>query len=234
MTTATLLAVSHGTSSPTGAAAVAALVRAVADADGAPRVAEAFVDVQQPDVPTTLGELGTGAPVVVVPLLLSAGFHVHVDLREAADEARAAGQEVRIAAAMGPDERLVTVLARRLADAGLEEDDAVVLAAAGSSDARALGDCETVAKALSTELGRPVTLSYISAAKPRVAAAVATAREEGRRVVVASYLLAPGYFAELAAAAGGDATTAPLLTADGPVPPELVELVLDRYRAVLG
>ena len=231
MATATLLAVSHGTSSPTGAAAVAALVEAVAAVDGAPRVEPAFVDVQQPDVPTTLAAVGNGLPVVVVPLLLSAGFHVHVDLREAADEAEAAGQEVRIAGAMGPDDRLVAVLARRLEEAGLREDDAVVLAAAGSSDSRALDDCETVAKALSTHLRRPVTLSYISAAKPRVAAAVAAAREEGRRVVVASYLLAPGYFADLAAEAGGDVTTEPLLTAEGPVPPELVALVLDRYRA---
>jgi hypothetical protein len=63
--------------------------------------------------------------------------------------------------------------------------------------------------------------------------AVAAARAEnpGARVVVASYLLAPGFFADLAAKAGGDVTTAPLLVADEPAPAELVDVVVDRYEA---
>jgi hypothetical protein len=53
-------------------------------------------------------------------------------------------------------------------------------------------------------------------------------------VVVASYLLAPGYFADLAAGAGGDITTDPLLVAGGPVAEELVDIVLERYAAASG
>jgi sirohydrochlorin ferrochelatase len=226
-----LLAVSHGTASPSGAAAVEALVAAVA-ARAAVEVHPGFVDVQQPDVPTVLGALTPGRGSVVVPLLLSAGYHVHVDL--AADASRASGTVV--AAALGPDDRLVAVLAARLADAGLAPDDVVVLAAAGSSDARAVADCVEMARRLGEVLARHVSVGFISAALPRLADEVATTRaaHPGRRVVVASYLLAPGYFADLAAAAGADLTSAPLLVAGRQVPDELVDIVLERYAAASG
>ncbi len=224
-----LLAISHGTSSPSGAAAVAALVEAVAQARPEVAVAGGFVDVQQPDVPTVLGGLPAGAPAVVVPLLLSAGYHVHVDLAQDA----AAVEGVTVAPALGPDDRLVELLARRLAEAGLRHDDAVVLAAAGSSDARALADCVETAHRLANVLRRSVTVGYISAAGPRLADAVAATRAAHPhcRVVVASYLLAPGYFADLAAAAGADVTSAPLLAAGASPPTELVEIVLERHAA---
>ncbi|WP_344245985.1 sirohydrochlorin chelatase [Isoptericola hypogeus] len=238
-----LLAVSHGTSSSVGANAVATLVDGVAarlaggaTGDGAPGdavpVHAGFVDVQQPDVPTSLAALA-GRTTVVVPLLLSAGYHVHVDLREDVDAAVGGGHDVTLGGALGPDDRLVDVLERRLADAGLRGDDVVVLAAAGSSDARATADCETTAARLAERLGRPVRVGYIANATPRVHEVVDEVREErpGRRVVVASYLLAPGFFADLAAKAGGDVTTAPLLVAGEDAPAELLDTVVDRYLA---
>lgn len=223
-----LLAISHGTSSASGQAAVAALVSAVAGSSGELSVRPGFVDVQQPDVPTVLGALPSGRVSVIVPLLLSAGYHVHVDLAEIADAAGAT-----VAAALGPDDRLVRLLARRLAEAGLASDDAVVLAAAGSSDPRAVADCVETARRLGVVLNRPVSVGFISAALPRLPDEIATARaaHPGRRVAVASYLLAPGYFAGLAARAGGDIVTGPLLLPDEPVPTELVDIVLDRYAA---
>ena len=60
---------------------------------------------------------------------------------------------------------------------------------------------------------------------------VAEARESGRRVVVATYLLAPGYFADLLIRSDADAVTAPLLDA-GPPDPRLVQLVVDRYESM--
>lgn len=223
-----LLAVSHGTSSPSGQAAVASLVAAVTGSRPELAVHEGFVDVQQPDVPTVLDGLPAGRRSVIVPLLLSAGYHVHVDLAEVADATGAT-----VAAALGPDDRLVRLLARRLAEAGLAGDDIVVLAAAGSSDARAVADCVETARRLGEMLNRTVSVGFISAALPRLADEVATARaaHPGRRVVVASYLLAPGYFAGLAARAGGDVTSEPLLAPDAPAPAELVDLVLDRFTA---
>lgn len=234
MTAPALLAVSHGTASATGAGAVATLVEAVAARLPDLPVHAGFVDVQQPDVPTCLAAL-RDAPSgsVVVPLLLSAGYHVHVDLREDVDAAVAAGDDVTLGGALGPDDRLVDVLERRLAEAGLRDDDTVVLAAAGSSDARAVADCEATAARLSERLDRPVAVGYIANATPRVHEVVDAARAErpGRRVVVASYLLAPGFFADLAARAGGDVTTAPLLVAHEDAPTELVDVVVERYQA---
>ena len=231
--TATLLAVSHGTSSASGQEAVAALVDAVAESMPGRHVTGGFVDVQQPDVPASLDALDEGAEAVIVPLLLSAGYHVHVDLvREAASSER----PTRIARALGPDDRLVDVLVRRLDEAGVTEDDVVVLGAAGSSDARAVADCRTVAARLGERIGRPVEAAFISAATPRLEDAVAAARaaHPGRRVVVSTYLLAPGYFATLARRAGADLATRPLLVRGEEPPAELVEIVRDRFLAIDG
>ena len=84
---------------------------------------------------------------------------------------------------------------------------------------------------LAAELGRPVTVGFLSAAEPRLEQAVERARTESpdRRVVIASYLLAPGYFQSLVHRAGGDVATDPLLI-DGQAPPwELVDVVIDRF-----
>ncbi len=234
MAAPTLLAISHGTSSPVGATAVATLVDAVAARleDEVP-VRAGFVDVQEPDVPTCLD--GLRGRTVIVPLLLSAGFHVHVDLRREIDDAVGSGADVALAGALGPDGRLVDLLARRLAGAGLAAGDVVVLAAAGSSDARAVADCERTGALLAERTGHPVSVGFIANATPRVPDVVARARTEhpGARVVIASYLLAPGYFQTLAERAGADVTTGPLLLADAEAPRELVDIVIERYRVTV-
>lgn len=236
---AVLVGASHGTSDAAGRRAVARLLDAVRTARPELPVLDAFVDVQQPDVPTVLDATDHDAEAVVVPLLLSAGFHVHVDLAEAAEAAateRAAvsAPGVVVAGALGPDVRLAQVLARRLDEAGLRDDDDVVLAAAGSTDASAVADCHAVGAMLGAALHRPVTVSFISAAEPRLPDAVRSVRRANggaRRVVVATYLLAPGYFADLAAASGADACSRPLLVEDADPPEELVAVVLDRHDA---
>jgi len=228
VTRAVLVTAPHGTSDPAGQRAVAALVAAVAERAPETDVREAFVDVQAPDVPTVLDGIPAD-PVVVVPLLLSAGYHVRVDLARAANAA--ANPAVVVAAALGPDPRLVSILERKLADIPLAADDTLVLAAAGSSDGRAVEDCRAIAAALAERIRRPVEVAFISAAQPELRSAVAQARADGvGRVVVVSYLLAPGYFADLAAAAGGDVTTPPLLADGEPVPSELVDIVLERHE----
>ena len=233
-----LLATSHGTSDPAGQRAVLALVDAVAAAAPHLTVRGGYVDVQRPDVPRCLSalaaETGPAAeadrPVVIVPLLLSAGYHVRVDLAEAA---AGAGQPVRVTGALGPDWRLARILAGRLHEIGLGPDDTVVLAAAGSTDAGAVADCHAMGGRLAAVLDRPVTVGFISAAQPRLADAVLTARAGAPgRVVVATYLLAPGYFAGLAERCGADAVSRPLLV-DGEAPPtELIDVVIDLYSSV--
>lgn len=223
-----LAAISHGTSSPDGQLAVAALVAAVAAARPRLTTRAGFVDVQHPDVAETLAALAPVEPVVIVPLLLSAGYHVHVDL---AREIASAGRRAVLADALGPDRRLVACLIDRLDALGLHPSDRIVLACAGSSDAAAVNDCHETARMLAEALGRPVRAGFISAVGPSLADAVAAERAVASRsrVVVSTYLLAPGHFADIAAATAADAATAPLLL-PGEAPLQgLIELVLERF-----
>ena len=234
LTAAALVGISHGTASPDGQAAVQRLIDAVeASAEPSAAVRLGHVDVQQPDVAATLASLPPAMPAVVVPLLLSAGYHVHVDLRR--EIGAVADRPVRLAAALGPDDRLVEVLLRRLEEAGATPEDLVVLAVAGSSDVRAVDDCRDMGERLAAAIGAPVAVGFLSAAEPRLADAIADVRTGGggRRVVAASYLLAPGYFKDLAAAAGADLVTDPLLTPED-APNELVDIVLDRFEQAVA
>jgi sirohydrochlorin ferrochelatase len=125
---------------------------------------------------------------------------------------------------LGPDPRLAVALAERLRDAGHRPGDAVVLAAAGSSDAAAVASVRVQADLLAAEPGKPVTVGFGSAAEPDVAAAVTAARAAGAdRVAIAPYLLAPGHFADRLADAGADLVAGPL-----GAHPAVVELVLAR------
>jgi len=220
-----LVAAAHGTSSPAGRAAIGGLVAAVAARRPDLTVRAAFVDVQPPEPAAVLASLAGGRHARLVPLLLSAGYHVYVDLTEAAR----AVPGTTVAPALGPDDRLADLLRRRLVAAGLREDDVVVLAAAGSSQQSAVEDCREVAAALGRLIDRPVAAAFLSAAAPRLTDAVVSQRVPDRRVVVATYLLAPGFFADLAARSGADVVTPPLLLADEATPPELVDILLERY-----
>jgi sirohydrochlorin ferrochelatase len=226
-----VLAASHGTSSLAGRTAVRMLVERVASSLRFPVVA-CHVDVEQPDVPSALAMAAeTCNSAVIVPLLLSAGYHVYVDLTESAERSPV---PTLVAPALGPDARLVAVLSERLREAGHGLGDSVVLAAAGSSDERAVADCRTTARMLADELDTPVQLGFISACEPALSDAVADARRSRptARVVIATYLLAPGYFTDLAGKAGADVVAEPLLTPRS-TPEELVLVVVDRVAATI-
>ena len=230
-----LLLASHGSRDPVAQRAVLQLVAAATRELAAVRpetfVVGGFVDVQQPDVPQCLAEAEPGRDTVIVPLLISAGYHVRFDLANAV--ADAAPRRVTVTAALGPDTRITAIVARRLAECGLRDGDRVILAAAGSSDANAVADCHAAGAQLSALLDRAVTVAFITAAEPRLPEAVADSRSEfpGARVVVANYLLAPGTFAAMARRAGADIVSEPLLV-DGEEPPvTLVDVVLDRYTS---
>jgi sirohydrochlorin ferrochelatase len=224
-----LIACAHGTRNPTGRRLIAELALAARSLRPGLETTAAFVDVQPPTVVDVVAGLSAaGRPAVVVPLLLSGGYHVHVDIAGAV-----AGAPGTVAARpLGPDPRLVEVLHDRLVSAGADPRDpltAVVLAAAGSSDVRAVADVESTADLLQRTWAGPVTTGYGSAATPTVPDAVAAARRAGaQRVVVASYLLAPGHFHDKLAGAGADVVTTPLLPDD-----RIAAVLLDRYDVAL-
>ncbi|MEV4706231.1 CbiX/SirB N-terminal domain-containing protein [Actinoplanes sp. NPDC049316] len=200
-----LLAVAHGTRSAAGQAQIRDLVDRVALRRPDVDVRLAYVDVQQPRV----GEVADTPDAVIVPLLLSAGYHVRVDIAEAA-----ASTGARVAPPLGPDPVLVDILRKNLPG-----EDAVVLAAAGSSDPAWRSDVDRVA----AELG--ATVAYASGTERRVPEVVAELRESGaERVTVAAYLLAEGLFYRSLHRAGADRVAPPLCE-----DPAVVDLVLTRY-----
>jgi sirohydrochlorin ferrochelatase len=224
-----LVACAHGTRNATGRRRVAELALAARRLRPGLTTTAAFVDVQPPTVVDVVAGLAAeGRAAVVVPLLLSGGYHVHVDIAGAV----AGHPSATAARPLGPDPRLVEVLGDRLRQVGADPRDpltAVVLAAAGSSDARAVADVEETADLLQRSWAGPVTTGYGAAAQPSVPDAVAAARRAGaERVVVAAYLLAPGHFAERLAGAGADAVTGPLLPDD-----RVAAVLLDRYDAAV-
>lgn len=225
-----LVACAHGTRNPAGRRLIAELALAARTLRPGLQTTAAFVDVQPPtvvDVVRGLAEAGT--PAVVVPLLLSGGYHVHVDIAGAV----AAHDGALAARPLGPDPRLAAVLLDRLRSAGEDPQDpdtAVVVAAAGSSDARSIGDVQATAALLQRDWTGPVTTGYGSAARPTVPDAIAAARRAGAgRVVVAAYLLAPGHFHDKLQGAGADCVTAPLLPDE-----RIAAVLLDRYDAALA
>ena len=202
----TLLAVAHGTRSEAGRRQIRGLVAAVARRRPDLDVRLSYADVQQPRI----GAVTPGArDAVVVPLLLSAGYHVRVDI---ADAVRGTG--IPVTAPLGPDDVLLESLTRHLPDA-----DAVVLAAAGSSDpAWRAGVCEMAGR-----MPGEVTVAYV----PEVAGVVADLRRRGaKRVAIAAYLLADGVFYRTLHRAGADAVTPPLC-----LDPAVAALVLRRYES---
>ncbi|WP_370614605.1 sirohydrochlorin chelatase [Mumia sp. Pv 4-285] len=225
----TLVACSHGTRSSDGQRAISRLVDAVAGALPGLAVSPTFVDVQQPQVAEVVTQ--TDGPAVVVPLLLSSGYHVHVDIAAAV----AGRTDVVAAPALGPDPVLAGLLAKRLRQAGWRAGDRVVLAAAGSSDPQAVRDTERGAALLASALGAPVSLGHVGAGRDTVAEVVADERRRhpSARVAVASYLLAPGWFRDRLDAVGADLVSEPFL--DGGEPDaRLTGLVVRRFLDARG
>jgi sirohydrochlorin ferrochelatase len=209
-----LLAVGHGTRDLAGVATVRALLARVRVLRPALPVVECFAEISAPSLDETVARL-TG-PVVAVPLMLGRGHHSSIDI-----PARA-GHAV-VARPLGPHPLLARALADRLR--ATPPGDAVVLGAAGTGDPAGVADVRAAALLLGRSLGRPVAHGFAASAEPALPDVVAGLRARGaRRVVVASYLLAPGYFHRRLLAAGADAVSAPIGVHDA-----LAALVLRRY-----
>ncbi len=181
-----LVTVAHGTRHPTGNDVARALTEAAGARLGMAAVTS-YVELSEPlfaDVMATLTE-----PAVVVPLLLSTGYHVTVDLPRAAE---AASNRVRMGPALGPDPQLALAQAERLREAGAIPGQRVVMVAAGSQDPAAMPDLEAAAGLLAEEWGGEVALATLGGGGQRPAEVVRPGD------AVSPYLLAPGQFAERA------------------------------------
>lgn len=211
-----LVTVAHGTRHPTGNDVARAVTAAAGERLGMTAVTS-YVELSEPlfaDVMAALTE-----PAVVVPLLLSTGYHVTVDLPRAV---AAASVEVLLGAALGPDPMLALAQAERLREAGAIPGQRVVMVAAGSQDPAALPDLEAAALLLAEEWGGEVALATLGGDGLRPAEVVRPGD------VVSPYLLAPGHFAERAREESlGAAVIADVIG----VHEAVVDLVVSRGRA---
>ncbi|PPG29803.1 sirohydrochlorin chelatase [Pseudoclavibacter sp. RFBB5] len=229
-----LVGASHGTDNTDGQAVIRELLRRAQAMRPSVQVVEAFVDVQQPSLVEVLAGLPADADVVIVPVLLTVGFHTQVDIAEAA----AARPGTSVAAPLGPDPRLSQLLWDRFLEAGGSADDGVVIAVAGSTAAAAVPRFHELREQFNAIGGADAVLGYGAALDPRVPAAVQLARgaagvrrgggAPARRVSIASYLLTPGFFHDRVTEAGGDIVAAPLGVDD-----RIAHIILERFDAVV-
>ena len=134
-----MIACAHGTNNAEGQQRINQIREESAELRPGLRVLEAYVDVQEPALPDVVTSVAREVRVVVVPLLLTVGFHVQVDIAEAV----ASRPDTVAAAPLGPDPRLAKLLDERLGK--LPHGWGIVLAAAGSSRPEAAEQIEVLA-----------------------------------------------------------------------------------------
>lgn len=217
-----LVTVAHGTRTSAGNL-VAAELTAAAGARLGVDATTSYVELCAPLFADVVAAVDV--PTVVVPLLLSTGYHLRHDLPAAVAAAPRAGL-VRLGRALGPDPLLAAAQVDRLRAAGATPGQPVVLVAAGSSDPLATADLEGAATLLAHAWGAPVRLATLSGLGSRPEHVVRAGD------AVSPYLLATGHFHRKArhdALAAGASVVADVL---GPHP-LLVDLVC-RRAAGLG
>lgn len=213
-----LVTVAHGTRHAPGNEVARALTGRAGRQLGLPATA-AYVELCEPSLASVMDALQR--PAVVVPLLLSTGFHVRHDLPRAV---AAASPPVSLAPALGPHPLLAAAQASRLVQAGARPGCPVVMVAAGSTDPAADPDLARAAALLARAWSGPVEVASLSGRGRRPCEVVR------RGDAVSPYLLAPGHFATRArdeALASGAGVVADVI---GPHP-LVAELVVERYLA---
>ncbi len=232
-----LIALAHGSRDPRSARTITALIAEVKQQRPDLRVERAFLELAKPNFQAVVDRLVKAGfdEIVVVPLLLTEAYHANVDVPEAIAEAiaRHEGLRIRATAVLGLETCFLEVLDERLREAlkisRVRELDALVLAAAGTSDPLANQAVARLARLWGTHHKLPVTAAYASSAPPATGEAVRAFRAEGRRhIAVGSLFLAPGLLpdraAELAIEAGAVAVSEPL-----GAHPEVARTILARY-----
>jgi sirohydrochlorin ferrochelatase len=167
----------------------------------------AFCEQNEPTLADILAV--SSGKVVVTPLLLADAYHSRVDIpKQIADSGE--GRRVRLADVLGEDDRLISLLRRRLAERGvsrLDHDLGVVVAAIGSSAATANTRTQSVATKLADHSQWVGTATvFATGSGPSLADAAEALRRRGaRKLVVAPWFLAPGRLPDKVAVAAMEA-----------------------------
>ena len=203
----TLVVTAHGSADPRSAANARAVAGLIADMRPDLAVRVAFCEQNAPSLADVLA-ISKGK-VVLTPLLLADAYHSRVDIpTQIADSG--AGRRVLLADVLGEDDRLISLLRRRLAERGvsrLDHDLGVVVAAIGSSAAAA----NTRTRSVATKLGQrsewvSTATVFATGSGPSLADAAEALRRRGaRKLVLASWFLAPGRLPDKVATAAMEA-----------------------------
>ncbi|CAN5464033.1 sirohydrochlorin chelatase [soil metagenome] len=234
-----LVLLAHGTADEGGRQVVYDIAAAVSRQLPATDVAVGFVDVCEPGADEVLAAYPAA---VVVPYLLTTGYHVRHDIPGAVARY---GRNVSITPALGVTPEVVKAICDRVVEAqqgaprgaggnrggsGCNREssgsvDAVVLAGAGSSDVGARREVLCLAALVAASVKVPVRAGFLSGTGPPATSCVSQLRSEGARyVAVAPALLAPGYFLKKARGLDADIVSQAL-----GVHRSLVDLVVRRY-----
>lgn len=217
MTRPMLVTVAHGTRNSSGNEVAARITDAAAARLGA-RAVTAYVELCDP----LLADVMTGleGPAVVVPLLLSTGFHMTKDLPEAVAGASA---PVVLGPSFGPDPLLADAQVARLLEAGAVRNRPLVMVAAGSSDPAATADQQVAVDLLARAWVAPVSLATLTGIGHRPSEVVRPGD------AVSPYLLSPGFFADRA---GRDLPPGTVVADVMGAHSSIVDLVCERYAAL--
>lgn len=215
-----LVAVAHGTRQLQGQIVINSLIKRIQNMRPDIRVHLSFIEIQSPSLTQVLQQVPN---CVVVPLLLSRGYHISQDIQDIV--ARVSPASV-VADPLGPDPILAKILTQRLIQAGVQRQDRVILAAAGSSRFVAGQDVEELAELVSCYFGKEIKPAYISSMAPYVGEVVQKYKSlPNTKVAVATYLLAPGIFANQLNYCGANFVTEPIGDDD-----QLARLILTRFE----
>ncbi len=206
-----LVTVAHGTRLSTGNDVAREITARAAARLGVPGVA-AFVELAEPLLADVLA---SGEPSVVVPLLLSTGYHVREDLAVVAGRA------------LGPDALLAAAQVSRLELAGARPGSPLVMVAAGSRDPLATRDLTLAGDLLGEAWGGPVRLATLGGLGSRPADVVRPGD------AVTPYLLAEGFFATRCRSESLAAGASVVADVIGPHP-DVGDLVVARAREQLA
>ncbi len=206
----------HGTADPQGLRTLEAIRDAVADRLGV-AVTLGFVDVASP----SLDEVLVGTPgALVVPLFVTGGYHVEVDVPAAAS----AGARAIVTDHLGAGAALASALLASVREVH-PAPQAIALLAAGSSRVSARAEIDELAAHLAGLAGVPVAVGFLTGSGPTASAALEQVHGAADAVAVPA-LLAPGLFATRAAQLADmhGIRIAPVLGAQ----PAVIDLIVDR------
>ncbi|TPG37462.1 sirohydrochlorin chelatase [Mycolicibacterium hodleri] len=197
----------HGSVDPRSSAVAQALTGRIRRLRPELDVRAAFLEKSAPSVGDVLADVALrGDSAVVVPMLLADAHHARVDLPEVIERS---GAVVQQAAVLGEDPGLVTLLGRRLADAGISADRrdvGVVVVAVGSSSEAANARTAALAPAIGARTRwAGVEVAFATGPHPTVAQAASRLRSRGaREVIIAPWFLAHGRITDRVAASAAE------------------------------